>query len=88
MTSPVSLGSALRDEEGEERAALERNEGERRAAATAVHDASNLCGRCLSQPVCAVAAAVRLVGGEGQITISNCSAFLELPSGYDVTPAG
>lgn len=43
------------------------------------YDTHHLCLKCVHASTCAVAASVRLLGAEGQIVISKCAAFFELP---------
>jgi len=47
-----------------------------------------LCPACCHAPVCAVAAAIRVLGAEGQIVVSRCPAFECLPEGAEPEPVG
>lgn len=70
-----SVGSASRDDTDERL----RQEQEQRHAklleSAAVNAEHHLCQACRHATICAVAAAVRSVNGEGDITISQCGAF-------------
>jgi hypothetical protein len=41
---------------------------------------THLCVTCIHATVCAVAAAVRTLGADGQLVISKCAAFYALPT--------
>ncbi len=62
-----SLGAALRDDEDE--AAPPPPPPDPPV------DPNHLCERCTHYVVCSIASAVRVSGGEGEVTISRCGAF-------------
>lgn len=41
---------------------------------------THLCVTCVHVSVCAVPVAIRSLGAEGQIVISKCAAFFEIPT--------
>lgn len=81
---PPRLGQFSRDEEPETAPAAEPV----RPESLALVPGEALCPACVHAPVCAVAASIRLVGGEGTIVVSRCPAFECLPEGVTPEPAG
>ncbi len=82
---PPRLGQYSRDEEPETATVAAAPV---RPESLALATGDPLCPVCVHAPVCAVAASIRLVGGEGAIVVSRCPAFECLPEGVSPEPAG
>ena len=84
MTAEITLGGALRDEEAEEISAAELETERQQKRASEAREEAHLCNKCLHAPVCAIASAIRQLGGDGEVVLSVCGAFATL--GIEIEP--